>query len=313
MTVSFLSMLLEILPVLIAAILSALIWNFFFIPPTFAFSIHNPIDTLIFLLYFLISLINAVLTLKIKRTEKKLRKKEEHEKIIGLYETVWNSLSHELRTPISTILGAIDVMKENKTTLTQDQQQELLQEIDYASLRLNQLVENLLNMSRLESGLLKVSPDWCDIHELIYTVIQNANPSENQHIDFEPTEDFPLVKIDSGLISEALNNLVQNAIIHTSDNTCISIQVALNDSVFFLTVSDNGPGFPMSDMEKVFEKFYRLNTGKVGGTGLGLSIVKGFIEAHGGHVILENNENGGAKFTLKIPVEVSYINCLKHE
>lgn len=157
MTVSISAMLFDILPVLLACTLSAIIWNFFFIPPTFTFHIDNTEDSLMFLLYFVIASVNAALTLKIRQEEKKSREKEEKEKSIVLYNTLLNSLSHELRTPISTILGSVDTLQENKEKLSDNNQKELLHQIETASLRLNRQVENLLNMSRLETGMLKPS------------------------------------------------------------------------------------------------------------------------------------------------------------
>ncbi|MFA9215329.1 MAG: DUF4118 domain-containing protein, partial [Candidatus Methylacidiphilales bacterium] len=135
MTVSVLAMLFDILPVLIAAILSALVWNFFFIPPILTFHINNTEDLLMFLLYFVIALLNAVLTFKIKKEEKRARDKEEKEKTIVLYNTLLNSLSHELKTPISTIIGAVDTLKENKENISNQNQIELLNQIDIASIR----------------------------------------------------------------------------------------------------------------------------------------------------------------------------------
>ncbi len=120
-TVSLLAMMFDILPVMIAAILSALIWNFFFIPPLYTFHVSNAEDFLMFLMYFIIAMVNAVLTFKIREAELKARDKEEKENTIKIYNTLFNSLSHELRTPISTILGSVDTLKENKENLTERQ------------------------------------------------------------------------------------------------------------------------------------------------------------------------------------------------
>ncbi|MBL7884085.1 MAG: DUF4118 domain-containing protein, partial [Bacteroidia bacterium] len=183
-TVSIIAMLFDILPVLLAAVISAITWNFFFIPPIYTFHIYTAEDLLMFLLYFVIALVNAVLTFKIREVEKKARDKEEKENTIKLYNALLNSLSHELRTPISTIIGAVDTLKENKGKLTQANQITLLSEIDKASIRLNRQVENLLNMSRLESGMLKPKFDWCDINELISSVILKITPDHNHKINF---------------------------------------------------------------------------------------------------------------------------------
>ncbi len=312
MTVSLLAILFDIIPVLVAAVLSALIWNFFFIPPVFTFHISNAEDLLMFLLYFVVALINASLTFKIREAENKARDKEEKENTIKLYNTLLNSLSHELRTPISTILGAVDTLKDSK--LNEVQQFQLLDEIDIAGERLNRQVENLLNMSRLESGMLKLKLDWCDINDLVNSVIQKLALSSNEHnIEFKTDEKLPLFKLDVGIMDQVLHNLIHNAILYTPVGSTIRINAYYELGCFVLIISDNGSGFPKQEIDNAFDKFYRLPHTKTGGSGLGLSIVKGFIEAHGGTVVLENSENGGAIFTIKIMTETSFITNLKNE
>lgn len=315
MTVSFVAMLFDILPVLLTAVLSGLILNYFFIQPVFTFHITDTEDILLFLMYLIIALVNAVLTFKIREAENKARDKEEKVKTIQLYDTLLNSLSHELRTPIATIVGAIDVLKENRNKLSETNQSELLEEIDKASIRLNKQVENLLNMSRLETGMLKLKLDWCDINELIYAVIQkSASEKLNHSIAFVPNEKLPLLKLDAGLIEEVVQNLVTNAIQYTPENTIITLDVQLESDCCIISVLDTGNGFPESELQYAFDKFYRLPSTKTGGSGLGLSIVKGFVEAHDGSVKLQNNPNhSGACFIINIPVETSYINHLKNE
>jgi two-component system sensor histidine kinase KdpD len=313
-TVSLIAMFFDILPVLCAAVLSALIWNFFFIPPLFTFHINNAEDLLMFLMYFLIALGNAVFTFKIRDQEKKVREKEEKENTIKLYNTLLNSLSHELRTPVSTIIGAVDTLKENKDKLSFDNQNELLSQIDIASIRLNRQVENLLNMSRLETGTLKLHLDWCDANELVFSVLQKLSLGNGNHtIAFAANENLPLVKLDSGLIEQVLHNLIHNAILYTPENSTIRITVIHQSGNLAITISDSGPGFPEKEIPVVFEKFYRLPQTKSGGSGLGLSIAKGFVEAHNGAIQLENNDEGGAKFIINIPTEPSFMNNLKNE
>lgn len=312
-TVSIVAMLFDILPVLSAAFLSALIWNFFFIPPIFTFHIESTEDLLMFLMYFFIALVNAVLTLKIRKEETKARDKEEKENTIKLYNTLLNSLSHELRTPISTIIGAVDTLKENKEKISANNQNELLNQIDAASTRLNRQVENLLNMSRLETGMLKLNLDWCDTNELINSVIQKLAVPYKQTILFDPNENLPLFYFDRGLIEEVLQNLLYNAIYYTPENSIIRITASQQSNHCIISVSDNGIGIPENEIKYLFDKFYRLPQTKTGGSGLGLSIVKGFIEAHNGTVKAENNPGGGVTFIVEFPAEASYLNNLKNE
>jgi two-component system sensor histidine kinase KdpD len=253
------------------------------------------------------------LTLKIRKEETKARDKEEKEKTIMLYNTLLNSLSHELRTPISTIIGAVDTLKENNEKISTNNQIELLNQIDIASIRLNRQVENLLNMSRLETGMLKLNLDWCDTNELINSVIQKLAIPYKQTIIFNSNENLPLFKFDRGLIEQVLQNLIHNAINYTPENTTIEIVASQQSNNCVISVSDNGIGIPANEIKYLFDKFYRLPQTKTGGSGLGLSIVKGFTEAHKGTVKAKNNTNGGVTFRVDFPAELSYLNNLKNE
>lgn len=303
-SVSIISMLLDIIPVLVSAVLSALIWNFFFIPPTLTFQIKNAEDLLMFLLYFFIAMVNVVLTLKIRKESRKAIDKEEKERTIQLYNTLINSLTHELRTPLVTIFGAIDSLKEGSTNISKSNQIELLNQIDIASLRLNQQVENLLNMSRLESGMLMLRLDWCDINELIQSVIFKQNHAPLQKIIFHSEVNQSFFKLDRGLIEQVIQILVQNSINYTPNNSMIEISVKSNDEQLEILVSDDGYGIPENEMDRIFEKFYRVPFTKPGGCGLGLSIARGFVEAHHGKIRVFNNSKGGASFSIILPFEV---------
>lgn len=315
LAVSILAMLFDILPVMITAAFSALIWNFFFIPPLYEFHISTPEDVLLFMMYFAIAMMNAVLTSKIRRAELKAKEKEEKENTIKLYNTLLNCLSHELRTPISTIIGAVDTMKSGSSKLTQKDNEELLTEMNIAGMRLNRQVENLLNMSRLETGFIKPHLDWCDMNELIYNVIHSFQvESKNHKILFESDETLPLFKLDRVMIEQVLQNLLHNAMQYTAKGTKIEISISHENNYCILTINDEGHGFPEHKIEAVFDKFYRLPETSTGGTGLGLSIVKGFVEAHNGSVKLENKSDGkGCIFTILIPSEVSYFTETENE
>lgn len=312
--VSFIAMFFEILPVLLAALLSAFIINFFFLPPVFTLHIANTEDIFMFVIYLVIALVNSVMTYRIRRTERLVREKEEKENELKLYNTLLNSLSHELRTPISTILGSVDVLKENNEKLSSATRVELLSEIEIAGLRLNRQVGNLLNMNRLESGMLKLKTDWCDINELIFSIIRKLDSNNNIHrILYTENDQLPLFKIDGGLLEQVIYNIVHNALLYTPLDATINIQIEFIDDQLKITVTDNGNGFQEKDLPLIFNKFYRSASAKTGGTGLGLSIAKGFVEAHGGTIKAENNVPKGAIITISIPAECSFINNLKNE
>jgi two-component system sensor histidine kinase KdpD len=267
-----------------------------------------------FLMYFIIALVHTTLSFKIKETEKINRDKEDKEKSIQLYNTLLNSLSHELKTPIAAIIGAVDTIKDHDMDLSDNNKKELINQIEIAGLRLNKEVENLLNMSRLESGSIRLKLDWTDINELVHIVLSKLDDQTKGHkIEFDSNEKLPLIKIDSLLIEQVLYNLLHNAIRYTPDGTTINIEIKIIDHFCQIDIIDDGIGFPANEVPKVFNMFYRLPHHKTGGSGLGLSIAKGFVEAHNGSIELASIENEGSQFIIKLPAEFSYLNNINNE
>jgi two-component system sensor histidine kinase KdpD len=221
-----------------------------------------------------------------------------------LYKTLFNSISHELRIPVTAIIAASDTLMSQE--YPEDTRQQLYGQISLASVRLNRLIENLLNMSRLESGQISQRADWCDVHDLASRVAgslqQELKPFKLAVII--PAE-MPMVRIDFGLTEQAIYNLVLNATQYASGGSRIRLKMFHDNGCLVIQVMDRGKGFPETDLPHVFDKFYRGANALAGGTGLGLSIVKGFVEAQNGTVTVENRENGGAKFTLSIPAETA--------
>ena len=436
-------------PILVSATLSAIIWDFFFIPPAYTLHVDKPVDMLMLIMFFIIALLSGVLTSRIKRQEQKIRVREERtnalyqltrelstatgikevisiakndikkyfnlnsriilkndsdrldytnikgsnfnftridmsvaewtfqhsakagkhtdtlpsgkytfyplkgnqmnlgviaiqletvftqgeeqfweafiSQISGkfereylrnmakqayllnesdkLYKTLFNSISHELRIPVATIMGASDSLL--TTEHSGEIRRELASEIFKASKRLNRLIENLLNMSRLESGRISPRLDWCDIHDLINKVsesLQDELKPFNLHIVIP--DDMPFVKIDFGLMEQVLYNLLYNATQYAPTSVNLRVKAFYDNGIMTIQVMDRGPGFPSNEISLIFNKFYRVEGSKAGGTGLGLSIAKGFTEAHKGTITVENRQNGGAKFTIKIPTEI---------
>ena len=448
--VSILATFLGIGPILLAASISALIWNFFFIPPRFTFHIDRAEDVMMFIMFFFIALVNGVLTSRVRRQEKLARDREErtnalfqltkeiansenlqrlieisvkdikkhfgleaifllagndgqlrpvskdtqtikiseselsvaewvfrHGRKAGkytdtlpsgeytfyplpgirlktgvvalrhlktgmdekvefwdtflmqissaiereyldelasrarfldesdkLYKTLFNSISHELRIPVATIMGASDSLL--SASYSPEVTRELTAEILKASIRLNRLIENLLNMSRLESGRISPKPTWCDVHDLINKVTDNLKDELSAFkLHIVIPDDLALVKIDFGLLEQALYNLVFNACQYAPSGTRINIKAFIDNGFLSLQVMDKGPGIAEEAIPLLFNKFFRVDNSIAGGTGLGLSIVKGFTEAMGGKAFVENRSSGGARFTIRIPVETT--------
>lgn len=442
-------------PILLASTLSALIWDYFFIPPPYTLHIGQPVDVFMLIMFFIIALLNGILTSRVRRQEKKIRIREERTNalyqltrelsalsgsievvkvasgtiqkyfrlnpviflkneqnqlevitkdtihfqntdnemsvanwvyknsakagqytdtlpsadltyyplqgnsgIMGviavkhpvvfthgeeqfwdaclsqisgklereflrdaakkayllsesekLYKTLFNSISHELRIPVATILGASDTLLAQE--YPEETRKNLYEEMNKASIRLNRLIENLLNMSRIESGRIKPHPDWCDVHDLANSVTESLKNELRPFIFSVVIPDImPMVFIDFGLMEQVLHNLILNATQHAAEGSQIRLKFFIDNNFLTIQVMDRGKGFPEAEIGSVFNKFYRGKEAKAGGTGLGLSIVKGFVEAHMGTVKAENRQNGGALITIKIPAELSDINSL---
>lgn len=307
LVVSILAVTFNILPVLLSALLSAFIWDFFFIPPRFTIHIDTTEDTILLTMYFVIALINGILTYKIRQVEKVARWKEEKANSVKLYNTILNSLSHELRTPLAAIIGATDNLQMN-TNLSATAKEQLIEEISKASLRLNQQVENLLNLSRLESGHIQPKNDWCDVQELVYDVVKRVEDYHPQRkIEISISEGIPLCWLDKVMLEQIIYNLLANAAIHTRVDAKIEITVMCHADLLQIIIEDNGDGFREVAVEEVFHKFSRERVHKSDGHGLGLSIVKGFTEAIGGTVNVANKRRGGALFTLYLPVKTNFL------
>lgn len=224
-----------------------------------------------------------------------------------LYKTLFNSISHEFRIPVATIMGAADSLIHSPGE--EKMSRELHAEIFTASLRLNRLIENLLNMSRLETGRISPRPDWHDINDLLNKVSGDLREElKLYNLRIKISKNIPLVRIDFGLIEQAVYNVVYNSLQYSPHGSVILVKANYRNNFLVLSVEDNGPGFNEASLKNIFNKFYRTDVTKTGGLGLGLSIVKGFVEAHNGTVSAENRKNGGAKIKISIPSENPNIN-----
>lgn len=216
-----------------------------------------------------------------------------------LHRTLLNSVSHELRIPIAAVLAAAENLEPRAAPADRG----LVVEIREAALRLNALVRNLLDMARLESGMLQPKMEWFEVGELVAEVVdQHFALLKDRQLSVALADHLPLAYGDFGLLQQALANLIQNAMRHTPPGTEIKVTATADDAELSLSVLDNGPGFGATDPQKLFQKFQRAAGAAPGGTGLGLSIVKGFVEALSGTVEARNRPGGGAEVTVRLPL-----------
>lgn len=218
-----------------------------------------------------------------------------------LSKTLLDSMSHELRTPIAAIKSATGNLAELRND-DGEMRREMLAEIQEATERLNRVVGNVIEASRLESGALKPRLNECDVNELVHVVLEQTEKELSAHrltVRIEPG--LPMLPLDFVLTQQALANLISNAALHTPAGTAIELEARLEAEMLVITVADRGPGIPPDSLPRIFDKFYRVPSSRTGGTGLGLSLVKGFVEAQGGRVAAKNRQGGGVAFTIRLP------------
>jgi two-component system sensor histidine kinase KdpD len=174
-------------------------------------------------------------------------------------------------------------------------------EIQEATERLNRVVGNVLEASRLESGAVKPRLNECDVSELVHVALAETEKELSAHkvrVSFQAG--LPVVPMDFVLMQQVLTNLLSNAALHTPEGTAVEVEARLDGDHLLLSVADRGPGIPPESLPRLFDKFYRVPNSRTGGTGLGLSLVKGFVEAQGGRVTAENRTGGGTIFTIRL-------------
>ena len=246
-----------------------------------------------------------------------LRAAGEQSKLVAeserLSNALLNSISHELRTPLAAITSATSALAESKNP-DGAFDRKMIAEIQEASARLNRLVGNLLDVTRLDSGHVRPKFDWCDVGDLVQTTVRSLQRElSGREVKVEVAEKIPLARLDFTLMQQALTNLLLNAVVHTPAGTPVLLQarqemrnekgneVRSERGQLILTVADSGPGLPPDLLPRIFDKFFRAPDAPAGGSGLGLAIVKGFVEAHGGQISVANRPGSGALFTIRIP------------
>ncbi|MCX6271798.1 MAG: DUF4118 domain-containing protein [Bacteroidetes bacterium] len=216
-----------------------------------------------------------------------------------LFQTVLNSVSHELRTPIAIISAAVSNLTDAQTSGNEDIRRQICEELQTASNRLNLLVENLLDISRIESGKLKLHFQDCDISDLVGIAL-NEMKSElaNYEVLVTVQENLPAIRADINLLKQALINVIYNSTIYSPAGGKIMIDCRLNNGKIEISITDSGKGVPEPFLENIFDKFYRVPGSKSGGTGLGLTITRAITEAHHGTVSASNGKEGGLEICI---------------
>jgi two-component system sensor histidine kinase KdpD len=216
-----------------------------------------------------------------------------------------NSISHDLRTPLVAITGALSALDEDAGVLDASARVTLVENARGEAERLNRLVGNLLSMTRIESGAIKLHQEPGDIQDLIGTALEQLGKrTENHKIKVDIPPDFPLVPMDFALLVQVIVNILDNAIKYSPKGSRIEVSASLVDGKACLQIADRGVGIPPEDLTRVFDKFYRVQRPEsVSGTGLGLSISKGIVEAHHGNIYACAREGAGSILVVELPLQ----------
>jgi len=214
-----------------------------------------------------------------------------------------NSVSHDLRTPLVSIIGVLSSLQAEGMNLDDEAKTKLVKVAWEEAERLNHLITNLLDVSRVEAGAIRILKQSSDVQDLVGTALEQLGDRTNSRpIEVDIPTELPFVLVDFGLIVQTLVNVIDNALKYSPAGSPIEIKARSVEKEIQIAVADRGFGIPPQDLLQVFDKFYRIeHPGSVTGTGLGLSICKGIVEAHGGRITAENREGGGTIIRLILP------------
>ena len=218
---------------------------------------------------------------------------------------LFNSISHDLRTPLASIIGAVTGLMEEKedSIYSPKARYDLLQTVFQGADRMDRFINNLLDMARLEAGVLKLNKEWCDMEDIIGVAVGRMEAQLGQRsftMKVEP--DMPMIEVDFVLIEQVLVNVLDNALKYSEGGNAVSLIARFSYAEIMVEVTNEGQTIPAGDLEKIFDKFYRLSSSRlVSGTGLGLAICREIIELHGGRIWAENKSETAVRITFALP------------
>ncbi len=286
-------------PAVFTSVLSVLAFDFFLVPPYLTFGVHDLQYLFTFAGLLVVGLIISELVAKTRQLEL-LRATEK------LEQALLNSISHDLRTPLVSITGSLSILLHDASWLDEETRNELIENALEESERLNRIVGNLLDMTRVEAGALKVFPKPCELRDVIGVSLQELKHKlSRQSLDIRIPHDFPEIPMDFSLMVKVFVNLIDNAVKYSPGAAPIHIHAKMDSDKSRIEISDEGPGIREEDLKRIFDKFYRaVKPDQISGTGLGLSICKGIVEAHNGEIWAENrSEKKGATFVVRLPLK----------
>ena len=226
-----------------------------------------------------------------------------HAETERLRNSLLSAISHDLRTPLTSMVGSASSLLEEDAELGPEARRDLSRGIMDSAVRMNELVNKVLDMARLDSGSVQLKLQNYPLEEIVGSVLTRLKPLLAEHpVSTRLPQDLPWVSVDGGLIEQVLVNLLENVVKYTPPGTAVEVGAQMLDGSMVVKVEDHGPGLPAGAEERVFDKFFRARSeGTGGGVGLGLTICRAIVEAHGGRIWAENRPGGGASFKFSLP------------
>jgi two-component system sensor histidine kinase KdpD len=289
-------------PSALAAALSVIAYDWFFIEPLYTFAVHDQRNLLTFAIMFAVGLVISELVRRVRLHERAARAALLRARTEEIRSSLLTTVSHDLRTPLAAIAGAGSTLREHAAELDEAARRELCDTVCQEADRLERLVVNLLDMTRLSAGALPLRREWVPIDEVVGSAVGRVEGRLGARpLRVEVPGELPLVSLDPVLVEHALVNLLENALRHTPPGTEVALTASAAEGGVAIEVADRGPGVP-EPSEPLFDKFVRGPGASAQGAGLGLAIARGVARAHGGEVVALNRADGGACFRMTLPL-----------
>ncbi|MBQ8903149.1 MAG: PAS domain-containing sensor histidine kinase, partial [Oscillospiraceae bacterium] len=289
----------------VSALFSVLIFNFAFSLPFFEFNFTIPENIISAVIMIIVTIITGTLTTQIKRQEA-IKAESEKERMRA---NLLRAVSHDLRTPLTTIYGASSTMLDNFDVFSEEQKLTMLCGIREDSQWLTRMVENLLSVTRLDGGNVKILKTSVSLEELIDSVLKKFRKRyPEQKVILDIPDDFVSIPMDALLIEQVLVNILDNAVEHAEGMTELHLKVSIDDKKAIFEISDNGCGIEPERLKTIFTCYGRCTapTDTKINSGIGLSVCATIIKAHGGEISAENLNDGGAIFRFSLEIEENY-------
>jgi len=324
-------------PALLASVLGVLCYNFFFLPPFHTFTIADPQNWVALTAFFITALAVGQLSARAKRRAEeaeagRLENRRLYEELQEAFDrasdaealrrserlksALLDAVTHDLRTPLTSIKASATLLLEDGEangqveTFSRAEQQTMLRVISDEADRLDRFVESMVDLARIEAGEVKLSRNWGSVEEIIDASLARAEPLMGRHeLRVQVEKDLPVIRVDARAVAEVIYTLIDNATKYSPEGTSITIKANRGaGETVRISVEDQGRGIPAHLRQRVFEKFVHaggapIGSGRAEGIGMGLSIARGIVEAHGGHVFIEDGVGGkGTRVSFTMPV-----------